>query len=139
MNQSIDSGSDNSAPTAVLLSLQRERQHYASAPDRFLAAWEKAIEKIGPHYFLIQGIDHYTEATHRDQLRPDTTAIEQRLGVCSVGEGVFIGAVMSFYNGDWGAEICTGFGYSGIGDIANRLDLELLTIIQELMINHTGW
>lgn len=139
MNQAINTDSGNDSLKQALLAQQRTREHYASAPEHFLAAWKKAIEKIGPAYFQCDGVNHYTEAVHRDQLHPNAQVIEHRLGVCSVGEGVFIGAVVSFYNGDWGAEICSGFGYCGLGDIANRLDLELLDIIHELMINHTGW
>lgn len=130
------------ADTAVVEALkahQLEVWHYETAPERFLAAWKQAIEKIGPNYFHCEGADHYSKAIHRHQIRPNTEAIERRLGVCSTGEGIFIGAVISFYNGDWGADVCQGFGYSGIGDIANRLDLELVKILNQLMLYHTGW
>lgn len=129
----------DTAVAAVMKAHQLEVWHYETAPDRFLIAWKQAIEKIGPAYFHCEGTDHYSKAIHRHQIRPNAEAIEQRLGVCSMGEGVFIGAVISFYNGDWGAEVCQSFGYAGMGDIANRLDLELVKILTQLMLNHTGW
>ena len=130
---------DHAAIKAAMREQQRIRVHYSEAPERFLAAWKRAVGIIGPEYFHCREPGDCAAATCREQLRPDTDAIERYLGVCSVGQGLFIGAVVSFFNGDWGAEICSGFGYSGIGDIANRLDLVELEIIAELMMSHTGW
>ncbi len=130
---------DNLALQQAMQESNRARNHYVDAPERFLNAWKKAVELIGPHYFHCQAPEECAAATHREQLRPDTEAIEHYLGVCSIGQGVFIGAVVSFFNGDWGAEICNGFGYSGLGDVANRLDLNELEIIIEMMLSHTGW
>ena len=118
---------------------QRTQQHYAHASERFLTAWKKAVLIIGPKFFHCESNEAVESATHREQLRPDHEAIERYLGVCSVGQGIFIGAVISFFNGDWGADICSGFGFSGIGDVANRLDLNELEIVVELMLGHTGW
>ena len=118
---------------------QRTQQHYAHASEQFLTAWKKAVLIIGTMYFHSESNQAVESATHREQLRPDYEAIERYLSVCSVGQGIFIGAVISFFNGDWGADICGGFGFSGIGDVANRLDLNELEIIVELMLSHTGW
>lgn len=115
------------------------RDHYADAPARFLAAWKKAIEIIGPQYFYCKGVDNYQDATDRNQIRPDHETIERFMSVCSIGEGVFIGAVCSFYNGDWGLSLGKCHGYTALGDIANRLDLEQVEVLTELMLNHTGW
>jgi len=115
------------------------RDHYADAPARFLTAWKKAIEIIGPQYFYCRGIDNYQDATDRNQILPDHEAIERFMSVCSVGEGVFIGAVCSFYNGDWGLDLGKSHGYAALGDIAGRLDLDQLEVVTELMLNHTGW
>jgi len=127
----------------LIASSKRQRtkvlNHYMNAKEDFLAAWIKAIERIGPDYFECEGIENFKLATDRDQIRPNWDAIEERINVCSIGEGVLIGAVMSFFNGKWGAGICHCFGYHGIGDAANRLDLDELTIIIELMSSHTGW
>ena len=118
---------------------KRIRDHYADAPQRFLAAWKNAIKIIGPEYFQLSGIDHYEEATDKNQLCPDNDAIEERINVCSVGEGVFIGVIMSFYNDKWGSGICDAFGHHGVGGAANRLELDELEIVTELMGSHTGW
>jgi len=115
------------------------RNHYANAKERFLAAWIRAIEVIGPDYFECIGINNFQEATDRSQIPPDYDAIENRINDCSVGEGVFIGAVMSFFNDKWGTEICDAFGHHGVGGVANRLDLDELEIIIELANSHTGW
>ncbi|MGB5644693.1 MAG: hypothetical protein WBO16_16620 [Gammaproteobacteria bacterium] len=55
--------------------------------------------------FINPWVDNYPDATDRNQIRPDHAAIERFMSVCSVGEGVFIGAVCSFYNGDWGLSL----------------------------------
>ena len=129
----------NLALQQAMQECQRTQQHYANASQRFITAWKKAALNIGPQFFHCEGKEAIEAATHRDQLRPDHEAIEHYLGVCSVGQGIFIGAVVSFFNGDWGADICSDFGYSGIGDVANRLDLDELEIVVELMLSHTGW
>jgi len=129
----------NLALQQAMQECQRTQQHYENASQRFLAAWKKAVLIIGPQLFHCESKEACESANHREQLRPDNQAIEHYLSVCSVGQGIFIGAVVSFFNGDWGADICSGFGYSGIGDIANRLDLNELEITIELMLSHTGW
>jgi len=115
------------------------KNHYANAKERFLSAWIRAVEIIGPEYFECNGVNHFKEATDRNQIQPNNDAIEERINVCSVGEGVFIGAVMSFYNDKWGNGICDAFGHHGVGGAANRLDLDELEIVMELMSSHTGW
>ena len=119
--------------------LQRVRDHYSNASEKFLAAWIRAIALIGPEYFHCVDIDSYKNATDKDQIRPNTELIEERINVCSVGEGVFIGVVMSFFNDKWGAGICDAFGYHGIGGAANRLELDEMDIAMELFNSHTGW
>ena len=140
MNQTVRvDENQNEAFDMALQKHQQTVQHYAEATPRFLTAWKKAIELIGPEYFHCEAIENYRDATERGQIRPIADAIEHRINTCSVGEGVFIGAVCSFYNGKWGAGISDCFGYHGIGDIANRLDLDYLEVIIELTLSHTGW
>ena len=129
----------NLALQQAMQECQRTQQHYANASERFLSAWKQAVLIIGPQYFHCDSTEVVKSAKQREQLRPDHEAIERYLSVCSVGQGIFIGSVISFFNGDWGADICSGFGFSGIGDIANRLDLNELEIVVELMLSHTGW
>lgn len=129
----------NLAIRQAMQECQRTQQHYSNASQRFLSAWKKAVLIIGPQFFHCESKEAVESVNHREQLRPDNQGIERYLSVCSVGQGIFIGAVVSFFNGDWGADICSGFGYSGIGDIANRLDLNELEIIIDLMLSHTGW
>ena len=137
--QAIENDADEITLNRIRQQQSKVRDHYSEAPARFLAAWKKAIGLIGPQYFRCEGIDNYQDATHRDQVRPDHEAIERFMSVCSIGEGVFIAAVCSFYNGDWGQDLGKCFGYTSVGDIAARLDLEQLEVLAELMLNHTGW
>lgn len=137
-NHKIES-SDDQVPEYVIRAHARSLKHYEQAPARFLAAWKRAVSMIGSPYFHCDGVDHYTNATNREQIRPNTEMIDRHIGVCSTGQGVFIGAVCSFYNGSWGLNLSSIHGYSAHGDIAGRLDLQQNEILVELMLNHTGW
>lgn len=122
---------------------KRINEHYAIAPGLFLEAWKEAVDKIGAGYFQCQSgytIPMETSvATNKWQLIPNIYAMDQRLGTCSVGEGVFMAAVLSFYNSDTSEKFMHHFQMFGLGDIAGRLDLDELDIITRLMLNHTGW
>ena len=130
---------DTTATSAVVEDVADTMIHYQDSQARFLAAWKQAVQIIGPQLFACGNSDNCATASERELLRPDSQAIEHYLSRCSIGQGVFIGAVVSFFNSDWGADICNGFGYSGLGDIAHRLELNELKIITELMLSHTGW
>lgn len=138
-----DENTYDSEKQASLAAFEAKRKkvsdHYANSKERFLTAWKTAIEIIGPKYFECVGISNFKEATDREQIRPNKDAIEERIDVCSAGEGVFIGAVMSFFNDKWGSGICDCFGYHGAGGTANRLELDEMEIVIELMNSHTGW
>ena len=129
--------------TAMILANHERRKrisdHYANATPRFLAAWKQAVEHIGPEFFECHDVDNIKDATDKNQLRPIKQAIDCRLATCSVGEGVFIGVIISFFNDQWGSSICDSFGYHGVGGAANRLELDELDIVIELMNSHTGW
>ena len=122
---------------------QRINEHYAVAPANFLKAWKEAAIKIGSQYFECQrGFTIPIEtaaATDKWQLIPNINAMAERVNVCSVGEGVFMAAVISFYNGETGENFMHQFQMFGLGDIAGRLDLDEVDIITRLMFNHTGW
>ena len=140
MNQQSTGNDADEMALAQFRQLQAKiRDHYADAPALFLAAWKKAIDLIGAQYFYCEGIDNYQHATDRNQIRPDHEAIERFMCVCSIGEGVFISAVCSFYNGNWGLDLGKRHGYTAIGDVAMRLDLEQVEVLTRLMLNHTGW
>jgi len=128
--------------------VQRERVllHYQGAPARFLDAWKQAVAKIGHRFFIAkEGYDNpesVDQATDKWQLIPRWEYVEEHIGVLSTGEAVFLASVCSFYNGEWSQELFekNGLnGYASIGDTANKLDLDRLEIITELMKNHTGW
>lgn len=118
-------------------------KHYMLAPGLFLDAWKKGVQMACPAYFKngrdYTAVDKPGDADDKWQLIPDMEAIRQRLGTCSVGEGIFLGAMVSFYNGQTGHEILSGYGIYGLGDVAKRMDLIELKILTALMVNHTGW
>ncbi len=122
---------------------EQVKRHYTMAPPAFLDAWKAGVKMAGPRLFT--AANGYLKPLHTDdvsdkwQLIPDINAIDRYTETCSVSQGVFIGALVSFYNGDTGAAILARFGHTGLGDIANRLELGQLLIITRLMLNHTGW
>ena len=138
-----DENTDDEQRAAMIAASHERRKriadHYADATPRFLAAWKQAVEYIGPQYFECRDVDSIKDATDKNQLRPIKQAINCRLATCSVGEGVFIGVIISFFNDQWGSNICDSFGYYGVGGAANRLELDELEIVIELMNSHTGW
>jgi len=123
--------------------MKKVHEHYADAPTRFLDAWKEAVHKIGAEYFQTQrGYTIPMEAsvaTDKWQLIPNIEAMASRFASCSIGEGVFMAAVLSFYNSEISEPFMTEFGMCGIGDISGRLDLDEIEIITRLMLNHTGW
>ena len=125
------------------INTKKINEHYAVAPKLFLEAWKEAVNKIGIRYFQCQrGYTIPMEAsvaTDKWQLIPNIDAMENRLGTCSVGEGVFMAAVLSFYNSEISENFMHYNQMFGLGDIAGRLDLDEVDIVTRLMLNHTGW
>jgi len=123
--------------------MERTRQHYMYAPLMFLDAWKEAVKMAGPRLFTAEPgyikPDSIDDAEDKWQLIPDINAIREYCNTCSVSEGVFIGTLVSFYNTDIGNEILERFGWSAVGGVANRLELDQLEVITKLMLNHTGW
>jgi len=117
--------------------------HYETAPEKFLEAWKEAVNKIGWSYFKCKsGFNHPVSvdaATNKWQLTPSYELMLQRLNTCSVGEGVFMGVIYSFYNSDTSEQFLHAFDMRGLGDVSSRLDLDELDIVTRLMFNHTGW
>lgn len=117
--------------------------HYATAPDEFLKAWKEAVKKIGWGYFKCEhSYDQPVSvdaANNKWQLTPSFELMRQRLSTCSVGEGVFMAVVYSFYNSIDSEQMLHSFDMYGLGDVAGRLDLDELDIVTRLMFNHTGW
>ena len=135
--------SEQAAMSAVRKQREQTHRHYMHAPQVFLDAWKEGVTMAGAHmfmpakgYFKAKSTD---QAEDKWQLIPDVDSIRRYVTTCSVGEGIFIGALVSFYNSDIGGELFLHYGYTGLGDIADRLELEQLKVITELMLNHTGW
>lgn len=131
----------------MLARLKKQREEAIAqgvvAPENFLVAWKKAVKLAGAHLFTnhhdYPAVDRVDDAINKWQLIPNYEVIQKYMGYASTGERLFIAVLYSFYNSDDGAEFCEELGYRGIGDIANRLELDQLKIITELMCNHTSW
>lgn len=121
----------------------REMSYYAQAPVHFLDAWKDAVAIAGADLFTAERKYEkpakLAETLSKWQLIPDLAAIQKYTGYCSVGEGVFVGALVCFYNGQLGEEILHLYGINGMGEVARRLDLEHVKILTRLMLHYTGW
>lgn len=119
--------------------------HAREAPFQFLIAWKRAVSMVGPEFFTVDpGYDApatVEDATDRWQLIPEWDVVEHGIGRLSTSEKIFLAAICSFYNGDWGKELLDkhGDGCESIGAVANRLDREQVAVITALMTHHIGW
>lgn len=134
---------EQQALEAALQCRAQVMQHYAMAPQVFLDAWKEGVRIAGASLFKAEPGYIYPsvigDACDKWQLIPDLASIHKHIGYCSVGEGVFLGSLVSFYNSHIGEEILEQFGNRGLGNIANRLELDQLQVLTTLMLNHTGW
>lgn len=129
---------DEAAMARVIAESQRVRAHYADAPARFLAAWKEAVKLAGPRFFECDA-ESVDAATDKWQLKPKWEEVDAFMGVGSTGERVFLAAVVSFYNNEWGQGHLEAAGWPNLAAVANRLDLRELEILTQLMLNYTGW
>ena len=131
----------------TLARLKKQREESIAqgfvAPEKFLVAWKKAVKLAGARLFTnhhnYPAVESVNDAINKWQLIPNYEVIKEFMGYASTGERLFVAVLYSFYNSDDGAEFCEELGFRGIGDMANRLELDQLKIIIELMCNHTGW
>jgi len=138
---------NNKIDQVTLARIRKEREktiaRSVAAPGLFLDTWKKAVNLAGERFFTnnrdYQVASTADEATDKWQLIPVRKTIDNYLGVASTGEALFIAALYSFYNGRDGEKMIQELGYSGLGDIANRLEYDQLEIITTLMKYHTGW
>ena len=119
--------------------------HARVAPIQFLIAWKRAVAMAGPEFFTAgRGHDappSMVDATDKGQLIPHWDVVENGIGPLSTSQRVFLAAICSFYNGEWGKNLpdTHGDGCDSIGDVANRLDRDQVDILTALMNYHTGW
>ncbi len=111
---------------------QSEEKH-----DRFLAAWKKGVERIGPELF---GPGSPGSATDKHELSPLKTAVEKALEDESCGEEQFLAAMVSFYDPAWSEELTDRIVvHKSLSGLTFNLDHECIEIVCELLRNFTGW
>ena len=110
------------------------------AEPRFLSAWRRGVELAGAEYFQTTVAD-VSQATDRDQLRPDPERIEAAFGFLSPGQATFLAAMCSFFDARWGQDLLTRLPgeRANLCDIAATLDPERQALIGELFVNYRGW
>ncbi len=142
------SETDQDSMMKALADQMAEASFYENAPVRFLEAWKKGVELIGPEFFMTRrpglGAKDMPLASVdliRDkwQACPDPDAVEAGLDVLSSGEAALLVAMCSFYNPEWGGGLMRHMGINGLADLASRLDLQERQIITDLLLNYTGW
>lgn len=104
----------------------------------FLVAWKCGVQLAGEQYFNITAAS-IEAANDKNQLQPDYRLIQEAIGRVSAGQGAFLAALYSFYNGDDGQKLLAVAGYPNISDLAGKLDPEYAEVIAALFLNYHGW
>lgn len=105
--------------------------------ERFLAAWKRGIEFIGPELF---GPATPELASSKNDLRPLKDKVERALDEESGGEEQFLAAMVSFYDPAWGEELAERIDcLKSLSGLTFNLDHECTEIVCELLRNYTGW
>lgn len=125
-------------PEERMVQFFAEAQDQGARRDDFLAAWKHGVALAGKQYFKITAAS-IEAAKDKNQLQPDYTMIQDAIGRVSAGQGAFLAALYSFYNGDDGQKLLAAAGYPNISDLAGKLDPEYAEVIAALFLNYHGW
>ena len=105
--------------------------------DRFLAAWKRGVEFLGPELF---GPGRPETARDKNQLRPQKEKIEEIFAKESGGEEQLLSAMVSFFDPSWGAELAERIECDkSVCGLTYNLDHEETEILCELLRNYQGW
>ncbi len=117
----------------VLNVLQESKEKH----DRFLAAWKRGVEFLGPELF---GPGRPDTARDKKDLRPLRGKIEEVFAKESGGEEQLLSAMVSFYDPAWGADLATHIECDkSVCGLTYNLDHERIEILCELLRNYQGW
>lgn len=109
----------------------------AEKTERFLAAWKRGVDFLGPHLF---GPGTTATARDKDELRPLREQVEAVFARESGGEEQFLAAMVSFFDPAWGEELAAGIDcYKSFSGLTYNLDHERTEILCELLRNYQGW
>lgn len=108
--------------------------------EAFFQSWKRGVFLAGPKWFG-DGEDP-APATTKWQLAPRVDDIAAVIGKFSTSEGVFLAAMVSFYNdrigGPW-LQRAVGHKDVGMADIAASLDAPRRKVIADLLLSYCGW
>ena len=104
----------------------------------FLAAWRQAVKLAGPQWFG-DGADTDADSADIWGLAPRVLDIEERLGMLSHGEGVFLATLVGFYNSWTGGDMWKLVEVRALADVAAILDGPRRAAIAALLISYAGW
>lgn len=104
---------------------------------RFLAAWKRGVEFLGPHLF---GPGAVETAFRKEDLCPQQEAVEAVFDKESEGEEQFLAAMVSFFDPAWGEELAARIEcHKSLCGLTYDLDHECTEIVCELLLNNQGW
>ncbi|EZQ20264.1 hypothetical protein CF98_07705 [Halopseudomonas bauzanensis] len=125
-------------PVGVVGNRMREERHFVSAPHVFLQAWKRGVAIVGPKWFGDGTEAGLRAATKKWDLCPNLWLLNDALAVLSGGQGLFLSAMVSFYNAEEGAVMLKQCGFEGLADLG-RLDQVRRQVIADLVLNYSGW
>lgn len=125
-------------PVEVIDQLVREERHFVAAPQAFFLAWKRGVGIVGHEWFGDGTREGLLRAKTRYDLRPNLLLLNDALRILSSSQGLFLSAMVSFYNVREGAAMLRRCGFEGLADLG-LLDLERRQVIADLVLNHSAW
>jgi len=112
--------------------VQTEEKH-----ERFLAAWKRGVEFIGPELFGPKTIE---TARDKNDLQPLREMVDAVFKEESGGEEQFLAAMVSFYDPIWGEHLARRIRCPrSVCGLTYNLDHECTALLCELLLNYEGW
>ena len=105
--------------------------------ERFLAAWKRGIGRLGTDLF---GPAVPEDARDKDDLKPLREVVDVRFPSLNRGEQQLLGAMVSFFDPDWGEELAGRTeDEKCLCGLTFNLDQDAMEIVCALLSNYTGW
>ncbi len=112
-------------------------EHSEEKNARFLEAWKRGVGFVGPELF---GPGNLRSARDKNDLKPLRHAVEGWFEGASGGEKQLLGAMVSFYDPEWGEELAARTDdEKSLCGLTFNLDHQEMEILCDLLRNYTGW
>jgi hypothetical protein len=112
-------------------------EHSEEKKARFFEAWKRGVGFVGPELF---GPKNLRTAREKNDLKPLRQAVDAWFGGASGGEKQLLGAMVSFYDPEWGEELASRTDdEKSLCGLTFNLDHQEMEILCELLRNYTGW